>query len=256
MKDYIVRFLIAGIMAVCVSLLIIGGSQARASEMNDNSEWVLPTDGIITDVFGTRGGTHKGIDIAGELGVPVIAVNDGTVTKSYLSVSYGNVILVKHQNGFESVYAHLDKRLVNEGAPVKKGQKIGTMGNTGYSTGVHLHFELHKNEWTFKKENAMNPESMLGKIEIGEYMAAVPITNHHKESIEAGANLNRSDQAFHVVAAGETLWKIAHMHNLSVKQLMKLNKLNETVIHPGDELVIKNDIEQAAKELAISAASK
>ncbi|ALC90080.1 hypothetical protein AM500_10015 [Bacillus sp. FJAT-18017] len=255
MKDYIVRFLIAGILGVCVSLLIIGGSQAKASEIYYDTEWVLPTEGVITDVFGTRGGSHKGIDIAGELGVPVRAVKDGIVTKSYLSASYGNVILIKHKDGFESVYAHLEKRMAKEGEHVKKAEKIGTMGNTGYSTGVHLHFELHEKEWTFQKENAVNPESLLGKIEVGQNMAAIPVTKP-KSIIEAGGKPHNAGNGIHIVSSGETLWGIAQKNGLSVKQLIDLNELEDTIIRPGQKLEISWGAETATNVMRISSTNE
>lgn len=96
------------------------------------------------------------------------AVDEGIVTRSYYSQSYGNVIFVKHENDLETVYAHLNKRFVEEKQLVKKGELIGEMGNTGYSSGVHLHFEIHNKEWTVAKENAINPILVLGDVEVGQ----------------------------------------------------------------------------------------
>ena len=66
-----------------------------------------PSDGVITDLFGTRQGHHKGIDIAAPLGSHVYAVENGIVSKSYYSDTYGNVVFIKHDNQIETVYAHL-----------------------------------------------------------------------------------------------------------------------------------------------------
>lgn len=78
------------------------------------SEWIEPIKGEITDQFGTRDGKHKGLDIAAPEGEAVAAAADGTVSKSYQSDSYGHVIFIKHDNGYETVYAHLSKRLKKE----------------------------------------------------------------------------------------------------------------------------------------------
>ena len=124
-----------------------------------------PANGPITSGFGYRsfdgGEFHPAIDI-GKRGavVPVVAAADGYVFRSYYSSSYGNVIFITHMiNGqvYTTVYAHLDARLVGEGQTVRKGQVIGYMGNTGHSTGPHLHFELHRGQWNPAKSNAVNP---------------------------------------------------------------------------------------------------
>ncbi|MDI5789435.1 M23 family metallopeptidase [Bacillus licheniformis] len=115
------------------------------------SEWIEPIKGEITDQFGTRGGKHKGLDIAAPEGEAVAAAADGTISKSYQSDSYGQVIFIKHDNGYETVYAHLSKRLKRKGAG-EKGEQIGIIGNTGISTGTHLHFEMHHGSWTEDKD--------------------------------------------------------------------------------------------------------
>ncbi|WP_244404819.1 M23 family metallopeptidase [Saccharococcus caldoxylosilyticus] len=87
--------------------------------------------------------------------VPVVAAASGTVSKSYYSDSYGNVVFIRHTiNGtqYETVYAHLRSRAVSEGQTVSQGQFIGYMGNTGESFGQHLHFEIHKPYWTFRQK--------------------------------------------------------------------------------------------------------
>jgi peptidoglycan hydrolase CwlO-like protein len=127
--------------------------------------FMRPANGPITSGFGYRsfdgGEFHPGIDIAKTAPVvPVVAAADGYVFRSYLSSSYGNVIFITHViNGqvYTTVYAHLEARLVGEGQKVRKGQVIGYMGNTGHSTGPHLHFELHRGQWNPAKSNAVNP---------------------------------------------------------------------------------------------------
>ncbi|RDE36254.1 peptidase M23 [Parageobacillus thermoglucosidasius] len=146
-----------------------GGSSYSRSESNvppvTSGAFMRPANGPVTSGFGYRsfggGEFHAGIDI-GKRGavVPVVAAADGYVFRSYFSSSYGNVIFITHViNGqvYTTVYAHLEARLVGEGQAVRKGQVIGYMGNTGRSTGPHLHFELHRGQWNPAKSNAVNP---------------------------------------------------------------------------------------------------
>ncbi|WP_210365571.1 peptidoglycan DD-metalloendopeptidase family protein [Bacillus sp. REN3] len=195
MHDFIKRLLIAGLMALCISLLFLGGKHSQA-EMLDieelTSKWVWPAEGVVTDLYGTRNGEHKGIDIASTALTPIHTVDKGIVTKSYYSNSYGHVIFIKHDNNLETVYAHLNKRLVKEGAIVQRGEIIGEMGNTGDSSGVHLHFEIHQNEWTFEKENAINPEKALGHALIGQPVF-VRVNQDANESVETIAKLSVND---------------------------------------------------------------
>ncbi|MTH54132.1 peptidoglycan DD-metalloendopeptidase family protein [Bacillus mangrovi] len=102
--------------------------------------------GEITSKMGERWGReHKGIDIAGVQDRTIKAADNGKVVYAENSGAYGNKIEIDHQNGMKTVYAHLDSISVSEGATVQKGSKIGVMGNTGRSTGMHLHFEVYEN---------------------------------------------------------------------------------------------------------------
>ncbi|GLQ99556.1 M23 family metallopeptidase [Dyella mobilis] len=87
---------------------------------------------------------HRGIDLAAPAGTPVYAVAAGTVVRSSGDRSYGNVVVINHHNGFETLYAHNSKLLVKAGQNVKAGQQIAKVGSTGRSTGPHLHFEIHR----------------------------------------------------------------------------------------------------------------
>lgn len=126
-------------------------------------QFMRPATGQVTSPYGSRWGSiHYGIDIGlgGRSNVPVVAAADGEVTRSAYSSSYGNVVYIKHKlNGktYETVYAHMANRAVALGAKVKQGQFLGYIGNTGDSTGPHLHFEIHEGSWTANKQNARNP---------------------------------------------------------------------------------------------------
>ena len=85
----------------------------------EGNQWAWPVEGQISDYFGTRHGKHYGIDIAAPIGAPVSAIQEGKVTKSYYSSSYGNVVFIKHGE-YEAVYAHLNKRYVVQGIIFQK----------------------------------------------------------------------------------------------------------------------------------------
>lgn len=88
---------------------------------------------------------HKGIDIDLAIGTPVVSTAGGTVLFAFVDEVMGKIIVVRHQNGFTTSYAHLDRFLVKMGDTVKRGDKIGTVGNTGLTTGPHIHYEIRQN---------------------------------------------------------------------------------------------------------------
>lgn len=106
-----------------------------------------PTEGgSITSTFGQRWGRmHNGIDIGNNIGEPVYSALDGVIKECHYENGYGNKIAVDHGNNIITVYAHLNEFKTNVGAQVKKGDLIGKVGNTGNSTGPHLHFEVRVN---------------------------------------------------------------------------------------------------------------
>ncbi|TLS38576.1 peptidase M23 [Pseudalkalibacillus caeni] len=145
-----------------------GGNEpapAPVSSHVGNSGFSWPTSGRVTSQIGSRWNKfHAGIDIAKSGSVPVRAAAAGTVFRSYLSGSYGNVVFITHYiNGqtYTTVYAHMRNRAVSQGQTVSAGTYLGTMGNTGHSFGQHLHFELHKGSWNANKTNAVNPLNYL-----------------------------------------------------------------------------------------------
>jgi len=108
-----------------------------------------PVKGVITSRFGKRkdpmnhkSAFHTGIDFRGEKGEKVYATADGVVAKAFRNGGYGNYVLINHGNGYSSSFAHLQKYLVHRGQKVMRGQVIGLIGNTGRSTGTHLHYEI------------------------------------------------------------------------------------------------------------------
>ena len=105
-----------------------------------------PTGGEITSGFGSRGREfHKGIDIGAPSGSPIYATDSGTVTRAGWYYGYGKLIIISHENGYETYYGHCSSISVSEGETVKKGQYIGAVGHTGQAYGNHLHFEVRLN---------------------------------------------------------------------------------------------------------------
>lgn len=110
--------------------------------------WPLPAGGYISCYFGDTdpgGRPHYAMDIAISAGTPIYAANDGSVVTAAWHSSYGNYILLDHGNGKSTLYAHCSGLAVSSGQSVSKGQVIGYVGSTGYSTGNHLHFEFRVN---------------------------------------------------------------------------------------------------------------
>lgn len=108
---------------------------------------IWPTKGVISGFFNEyrgKGHRHGGVDIADKVGTDVNSTAAGVVIFAGRNKGFGNEIIIHHGFGFITVYAHLSKILVNVGDEVQKGQLIGKMGNTGYSTGPHLHYEVIK----------------------------------------------------------------------------------------------------------------
>jgi len=123
----------------------------------------LPFRGSITSDFGHRenpfGGaaveTHKGLDIKGPMGAPVRAMAKGEVIFAGARGGFGNCVILRHGNGFETLYGHLSKIGVRVGMKIQIGQQIGNIGSTGRSTGPHLHYEVRRNG------RQINPEPFL-----------------------------------------------------------------------------------------------
>jgi murein DD-endopeptidase MepM/ murein hydrolase activator NlpD len=112
---------------------------------------LLPVNGRITSHFGWRRSPftrrsefHAGVDLGAPRGTPVYAAAAGEVIQSHYKSGYGNLIIIKHGT-YKTYYAHLRRFLVRKGERVEKGQQIGQVGSTGFTTGPHLHYEIHKN---------------------------------------------------------------------------------------------------------------
>jgi len=130
----------------------------------------LPVEGRISSDFGTRRGhrNHKGVDIAAPRGTPIKASAEGEVVFAGWSRGYGKTVLIKHQDGLYTRYAHADKILVSHGDSVQSGQQIATVGSTGRATGPHLHFEVLIGNQRINPLQAVadnSAQDLVGKLE-------------------------------------------------------------------------------------------
>lgn len=228
----------------------------------DLRHFTMPTTSrVITSNFGSRWGRqHKGLDIKVYIGDTIRAAFSGKVRiVRYEAGGYGKYIVIRHNNGLETIYGHLSKQLVEENQEVRSGEVIGLGGNTGRSTGSHLHFE------TRLCGVALNPALMFdfrAQDVTGDYYAFNKET-YDRESTNATrlrgkqdsstyASSNSSDDyatnkrttsgltdqiSYHKVKKGETLDRIAKKRGVTVEKICKLNHITKTMrLRPGQIL--------------------
>ena len=140
-----------------VKQIEIVGTKERPSPVG-TGEFARPASGTLTSNFGSRWGrNHNGIDIGASVGTPVYASDNGTVIYSqYNNGGYGNLVQIDHGNGFVTYYAHCSELIAKVGDVVAKGDVIARVGNTGRSTGPHLHFEVRKGGEVQNPANYLN----------------------------------------------------------------------------------------------------
>jgi murein DD-endopeptidase MepM/ murein hydrolase activator NlpD len=123
-----------------------------------NTAFIWPAKGVLTSGYGWRWGRmHRGIDIANSVGTPIYAAAPGVIEKAgWNNGGYGNVVDIRHPDGSMTRYGHNSRLMVQRGQQVKQGDIIAAMGNTGFSTGPHSHFEIHRSG-----KGAVNPIALL-----------------------------------------------------------------------------------------------
>lgn len=197
--------------------------------------WPTPTTARPSSHYGPRWRRfHYGLDLAQPTGEPIYAAFDGTVRISKRNRSYGNLVIIHHENGLETYYAHMSKRHVSPGDQVKAGDIIGLCGNTGRSFGSHLHFEIRY------QGNAINPETVIDCSThdlISDHLTLTPASFRKSASVKGRSSGGRSSTGWYRVRSGDTLEKIARRHGTSVRRLCQLNGISQNkVLHPGDRL--------------------
>ena len=199
-----------------------------------------PAIGDVTSGFGYRSWGrrpkfHYGIDVRMEVGDPVYSIFDGIVRVAKRSSDYGYVVVIRHYNGLETLYAHFDQLLAYPGKPVRSGEIIGLSGNTGRSTGPHLHFEVR-----FKGEK-IDPSKVIyfpsGSLLSDTLQIDKQCFTHVKLYKEQQTKLR---SRYYIVKRGDTLGKIAYKNGVSVKQIGRLNKIStKTKLKAGRRLRIR-----------------
>lgn len=235
----------------------------------DLRHFCMPTPSrVVTSNFGHRWGRqHKGLDIKVYIGDTIRAAFSGKVRiVKYEAAGYGKYIVIRHPNGLETIYGHLSKQLVAENEDVKAGEPIGLGGNTGRSTGSHLHFETRlcgvalnpallfdfraqdivADSYMFRSANyemaSAEATRLRGVVGNGSYTRSevygeVVKDEKNKQETAAPAQTNMAEKLYHKVASGETLTSIAAKRGVSVATICRLNhmKKNEK-IRPGQIL--------------------
>lgn len=201
----------------------------------DVSNYYPPIESRITSPFGPRWGRlHAGMDFSLKKGDTIRAAFDGKVRIRKMNKGgYGYYLVVRHPNGLETVYGHLSKFLVELGDHVDAGEPIALGGNTGRSTGPHLHFE------TRFLGKPINPALLLdfdNHVAYEDYFV-IRKNESFKENIASQKYRGTSGKAYYTVRKGDTLSKIAARHRTSVKTLYKLNNLNSrSVLQTGKRI--------------------
>lgn len=228
----------------------------------DLREFCMPTTSrILTSNFGTRWGRqHKGIDIKVYIGDTIRAAFSGKVRiVKYEGRGYGKYVVIRHNNGLETIYGHMSDQLVTENQNVCAGDPIGLGGNTGRSTGSHLHFETRlcgvalnptlmfdfKNQdvvsdyymfrkSTYNRESA-NATCLRGVSGVGSAANDdVDLLEQNSVSFAVPTKTTKNAGRFHKVARGESLYSIARKRGTTVDAICKLNHITtKTVIKPG-----------------------
>lgn len=214
-------------------------------------DYCIPCESQVYSGFKYRGRhPHKGVDLPLKTGDDVYAAFDGVVriTRSpRYSGGYGNLVVIRHFNGLETYYGHLSKRLVESGDTISAGQLIGYGGNTGRSSGPHLHFETRYKGKAFDPERIFDfKNGTLRCTELALKKHYFNLNSHYgmtdEQSMAASTKPPRTaaQPVYYTVKRGDTLTRIAKRHGTTVKKLCTLNHIKETkVIRVGQKLRVK-----------------
>ena len=199
-----------------------------------------PFKGRVTSKYGPRRrGIHQGTDIDLETGDQIYATFDGRVRHTtYVARGYGHLIIIRHDNGLETFYAHLSEVNVKPGDWVTAGQVIGKGGNTGRSTGSHLHYEMRYKGHSFDPERLINFTTgdlrretfLLKRTYFSPYSRFTQDFDEEVQSDEEDKKIAAEAAAikYHIVKKGDTLGRIAINNHTTVTKLCQLNGLKKT----------------------------
>lgn len=191
--------------------------------------FVCPVKGRVSSHFGHRRYRyHHGIDIAIYSGTPVASAFDGVVRLARYSSSYGYVVVIRHENGLETLYAHLSRMKVKVNQAVEAGQLIGLSGRTGRATGSHLHFEMRYKGWSLDPKEWINFEE--GMLRNAEFVLHPGKLKH----------LTRYARGYHTVKEGEDPCTIADKYSMEVERLCEKNNITmATNLQPGQKVKVR-----------------
>lgn len=219
------------------------GSAAR--DTIDLSGYHHPALYRITSNYGYRHRRmHRGVDLGYPEGTPVSAAWDGIVRISKGTANtggYGNLVVIRHDNGLETYYGHLSRRLVNPGQMVKAGDIIGLGGNTGRSYGAHLHFEVRYLGNDINPNRLIDFENFKLKYDtlfISGYTVSVPNPAPQTVQQQQAPRSSGSPQ-YYRVRKGDNLGKIAMKYHTSISKIKKLNHLRGDFIREGQRLRVR-----------------
>lgn len=220
------------------------------------SSFTCPHIRAVFSKFGYRKGRrHQGVDLPLSVGTEVKSAFDGRVRASLYTKGYGNLVIVRHENGLETYYGHLSKRLVEPGDWVRAGDTIGLGGSTGRSTGPHLHFETRYQGFAFDPQWIINfEEGTLRKnvfVLRRSYLDAssryvsqdldeeeeIYKTDEEIEAEEKRIAAEKAAMRWHTVKNGETLSHIAIKEGVSLNKIKQLNPgINVNKIRIGQKI--------------------
>lgn len=187
-------------------------------------EFAMPCTGHLTSPFGwRRGRMHYGVDLKLNTGDPVVSAFPGMVRISKYNRTFGHVVVVRHHNGLETLYAHLSKRLVQPGQIIAAGDTLGLGGNTGRSYGSHLHFEVRF------LDQPIDP-SLIVDVENGALKAKSFEIHKGTFASMAAAKAASGARKYHIVRKGDTLSAISRRYGVSVQALCRLNGINQRAV--------------------------
>lgn len=226
--------------------------EATAIRLVDSLEsYHYPYIGRITSRYGPRRGrAHQGLDIGLKTGDPIYATFDGKVRVSKAAGDYGNLVIIRHNNGLETYYAHLSQRDVEVGDWVVAGQQIGLGGSTGRSTGPHLHYEVRYKGQSFDPERLIDfSNGNLRRDELLLKRRHFSIYSKYEQDFGDEEEVAKQEEAerkaaaavqYHTVRSGDTLGAIARKYGTSVSRICQLSGIKSTsILRIGQKLRVR-----------------
>ena len=226
--------------------------EATAIRLVDSLEsYHYPYIGRITSRYGPRKGrAHQGLDLGLKTGDPIYATFDGKVRISKAAGDYGNLVVIRHNNGLETYYAHLSQRDVEVGDWVVAGQQIGLGGSTGRSTGPHLHYEVRYKGQSFDPERIIDfSNGNLRRDELLLKRRHFSIYSKYEQDFGDEEEVAKQEEAerkaaaavqYHTVRSGDTLGAIARKYGTSVSRICQLNGIKSTsILRIGQKLRVR-----------------